>query len=132
MTRQEIIQDIQQTVGSSPDFLTNFPDQMLEHVWGYIKGFQLAETTIPNKYKELMGLGVASQMQCPYCIYFHTEAAKFWGATETEIREALTMAMGTAGLSTYIAGTGYDTDRFKQETDRILDHVRQQAQQRAA
>ena len=132
MTRQEIIDDIQRTVGSSPDFLTSFPDQMLEHVWGYLKGFQLAETTIPNKYKELIGLGVAAQMQCQYCIYFHTEAAKFWGATQTEIWEALTMAMGTAGLSTYIAGTGYDVARFRQETDRILEYVRQQARTKAA
>jgi AhpD family alkylhydroperoxidase len=135
MTKQEIVSEIQQTLGSSPDWLTKFPDQMLEHIWHSIRDFQLGQTAIPNKYKELTGLAVAAQIQCPYCIYFHTEAAKFWGASETEIEEALSMAMLTAGLSTYIAGSGYDINKFKQETDKVLEYAKRQSQkqtQRAA
>jgi alkylhydroperoxidase/carboxymuconolactone decarboxylase family protein YurZ len=64
--------DIEQVLGSVPEWLTSFPDQMQEHLWMTVKGFQLGETTMPNKYKELIGLAVAAQMQCPYCIYFHT------------------------------------------------------------
>ena len=131
MTRQEVISNIRQTLGSSPDWLTQFPDQLLEHVWDSVRDFQLGQTTIPNKYKELMGLGVAAQMQCPYCVYFHTEAAKFWGASETEIQEALSMAMLTAGLSSYIAGSGYDVSKFKQETDQVLEYVRSQTKGKA-
>lgn len=122
---------MQQALGSTPDFLTQFPDQLLEHVWDSVRDFQLGQTTIPNKYKELMGLAVAAQMQCPYCVYFHTEAAKFWGASETEIHEALSMSMLTAGLSSYIAGSGYDVGKFKQETDRVLEHVKSQSKQRS-
>ncbi len=129
MTRQEIISDIQQTLGSTPDWLTNFPDQILEHIWKSVKDFQLGQTTIPNKYKELVGLGVAAQMQCPYCIYFHSEVAKMWGATEHEIQEALSTALLTAGISTYVAGSGYDIQKFKQETDRIIQYAKSQAQQ---
>lgn len=128
MTRQQIISDMQQTLGVSPDWLTGFPDQLLQHVWESVKNFQLGQTAIPNKYKELIGLGVASQMQCSYCIYFHTEAARMWGASDEEIKEATSMAMMTAGLSTDIAGTGYDRNKFKQETDRIIQHAKSQAQ----
>ncbi|MHB1415137.1 MAG: carboxymuconolactone decarboxylase family protein [Chloroflexota bacterium] len=135
MTREEILSDMQQKLGSAPEFLTQFPDQVLEHIWASVHDFELGQTTIPNKYKELMGLAVAAQMQCPYCIYFHKEAAKFWGASEAEIKEALTMAFMTAGLSTYIAGSGYDIDQFKQETDKIFEYVKNQSKkgtQRAA
>ena len=131
MNRQKIISNISQTLGSSPDYLTHFPDQLLEHVWLSIRDFQLGQTTIPNKYKELMGLAVAAQMQCPYCVYFHREAAKFWGASETEIEEALSMAMLTSGLSSYIAGSAYDLNQFRQETDRILEFIGRQTKGRA-
>jgi len=94
--------------------------------------FQLAQTTVPNKCKELMGLGVPWQMHPQYCANSHTGAAKLRGATEAEIRKALGIAMGTARLSTCIAGTGYDVVGCKQETDHILDHVRRQARKRAA
>jgi AhpD family alkylhydroperoxidase len=47
----------------------------------------------PNtKVKELIGLAVAAQISCTYCIYFHTTAAKLNGATDAEIREAVAMA----------------------------------------
>ncbi|MHB1133798.1 MAG: carboxymuconolactone decarboxylase family protein [Chloroflexota bacterium] len=129
MTRDEIVANIRQTLGSSPDWLTQFPDQILEHIWASVRDFQLGQTAIPNKYKELMGLAVAAQMQCAYCVYFHREAAKFWGASETEIEEALAMALMTAGLSSYIAGSGYDLNKFKQETDTVLEYVKAQSQQ---
>lgn len=123
MTKQEIIADVKQTLGTVPDWMMSVPDHVLEHEWTIIKNFQLAETVIPNKYKELIGLGVAAQMQCPYCIHFHTEAAKLWGASDEEIKEALEMAKHTAGWSTYIAGTEYDLNKFKQETASIVKYV---------
>ncbi len=124
MTRQEILADITTTLGLVPEWIASMPDHVLEHEWSILKTVQLGESVIPNKYKELMGLGVAAVIQCPYCIHFHTEAARLWGATEEEIQEALMMAKLTAGWSTYISGTQYDVQKFKQETASIVRHVK--------
>jgi hypothetical protein len=49
-----------------------------------------------------------------------------------EIKETLGMALWTAGASTYIAGSGYPLDKFKQETDTIIRHVQSQMAQKKA
>lgn len=132
MTREEIYEDVRQTLGLVPDFITHVPDATLEHDWASFKSFQLGETAIPNKYKELMGLAVASAIQCPYCEYFHRGAAKFFGATEEELNETSRLAMQTSAWSTFIASTGQDVEQFQREFDRIIDFLRQQGEQKAA
>src|SRR3954465_2814551 len=47
---------------------------------------------IPRKYRELIALGVALTMQCPYCLDVHTRAAKRAGATREEIAEVAFLA----------------------------------------
>ncbi|HYZ14950.1 MAG TPA: carboxymuconolactone decarboxylase family protein [Candidatus Acidoferrum sp.] len=42
---------------------------------------------IPQKYRELIALGVALTTQCPYCLDVHTANAKKAGATREEIAE---------------------------------------------
>jgi len=132
MTREEIYRDVKETLGLVPEFVKHIPDATLEHDWASFKALQLSETAIPNKYKELMGLAVASALQCPYCEYFHRGAAEFFGATEEELNETARLGMQTAGWSTFIAGTGQDIEAFKREFDRIIEYVRQQGQQKAA
>ena len=44
------------------------------------------------KTKELIGLAVAAQIPCEYCVYYHTKAAKADGATAAQIKEAIAMA----------------------------------------
>ena len=54
-----------------------------------------------NKYKELIGLAVSGATRCRYCCYFHTEAARLFGATDEEITEAALIAKNTmAGART--------------------------------
>ncbi len=132
MTRAEVLADVRQTLGTVPEWITNVPDHVLEHEWSILKNFQLGETKIPNKYKELIGLGVAATLECPYCINFHKEAAKFWGATDEEVTESLLMAKLTAGWSTYISGTEYSLDKFKKETAAIIEHVKNQPKSKMA
>lgn len=123
MTRQEIMNEVKQTLGVVPEWMMSVPDHVLEHEWSILRDFQLGQTAIPNKYKELMGLCAAATLECPYCINFHTEAAKLWGASEEEIKEALLMAKLTSGWSTYISGAQYDLNKFKQETASIVKYV---------
>ena len=44
---------------------------------------------LDEKTKELIGLAVAAQIPCEYCIYGHTLGAKHAGATDDQIKEAI-------------------------------------------
>ncbi|MFY9664104.1 MAG: carboxymuconolactone decarboxylase family protein [Candidatus Cybelea sp.] len=47
---------------------------------------------IPQKYRELIALGVALTTQCPYCLDVHTANAKKAGATREELAETVHVA----------------------------------------
>src|SRR5512138_1302888 len=100
--KAEIRTEIEKTFGKVPSWVAEMPDSALEGFWSTMRDFQLAETAIPNKYKELIGLGVAGATRCKYCALFHTEAAKLFGATDEEIAEASMMAALTMGASTFV------------------------------
>jgi AhpD family alkylhydroperoxidase len=126
MSVAEVHADIRETLGVVPEFFEDVPDSLIETEWASFKNLVLAETAIPNKYKELIGLGVSGATRCRYCAYFHTEAAKLFGATDEEINEAAMVAKNTMGWSTYLNTRQYDYDRFKEEFDQIAEYVRSQ------
>ena len=126
MTRAEVDRDIETTLGLVPQFMQDVPDYLIESEWASFKNLQLGETAIPNKYKELIGLAVSGATRCRYCVYFHKEAARLFGATDEEITEASLVAKNTMAWSTYLNAMAYDFDEFRQEFDRIADHVRAQ------
>ena len=47
---------------------------------------------IPRKYRELIAVGVAVAIQCPFCMEAHAKGAKAAGATREEIVEATFVA----------------------------------------
>ena len=47
---------------------------------------------IPQKYRELIALGVALTTQCPYCLDVHSANAKKAGATREEVAETVHIA----------------------------------------
>jgi AhpD family alkylhydroperoxidase len=69
------------------------------------------------KTKELIGLAVAAQIPCQYCIYGHTLGAKHAGATDDQIKEAIAAAADTRKLSTELNGNQYDLADFKKQVD---------------
>ena len=89
-TRGEVETEMKEMLGLVPNFFARIPDRFLEAEWDLFKGLELGETLIPNKYKELMGVAIHSETKCRYCILFHTECAKLFGATDEEIQEART------------------------------------------
>ena len=114
-------QDIKATLGSVPTFFRLFPDEGVAAAWGEFKSIQLnPKTALSGKEKELIGLAVAAQIPCSYCIYFHTQAAKLNGATDAEIREAVAMAAITRHWSTVLNGMQADPTTFRQETDAVV------------
>jgi AhpD family alkylhydroperoxidase len=126
MSRTEVEADIRETLGIVPSFMEELPDYLIESEWQSFKNLELSETAIPNKYKELIGLGVSGATRCRYCAYFHTESARLFGATDEEIQEAALMAKHTMAWSTYLNTRQTDYDDFKREFDQIAEHIRSQ------
>lgn len=126
MSRADVESDIRETLGLVPNFFAQVPDYLIESEWASFKALQLSETAIPNKYKELIGLGVAGATRCRYCAYYHAEAARLFGATEEEITEAAMMAKSSMGWSTYLNALHFDYDEFAAEFDQIAEYVRSQ------
>jgi AhpD family alkylhydroperoxidase len=113
--------DIEQTLGSVPGFFKQFPEIGIAGAWAEFKSVQLnAKTKLDAKTKELIGLAVASQIPCQYCIYFHTAAAKANGATDEEVREAVAMSAIVRHWSTVLNGMETDLATFKHDTDTVL------------
>jgi AhpD family alkylhydroperoxidase len=125
--RREVDRDIEESLGLVPEFMRRVPDYLLPTEWASFKNLQLSDSTaIPNKYKELIGLAVSGATRCRYCAYFHTEAARLFGATEDEIMESALIAKNTMGWSTYLNTLQFDYDEFVAEFDQITAHVRDQ------
>jgi AhpD family alkylhydroperoxidase len=113
--------DIQATLGMVPGFFRAFPESGIAGAWTEFKMVQLNPSTALNgKSKELIGLAVAAQIPCAYCVYFHTAAAKANGATDEEIREAVAMAAISRHWSTVLNGMQVDLNSFKSDTDAVL------------
>ena len=120
-------QDIQETFGLVPEMFARVPDYLLPAEWASFKSLVLSDqTALPNKYKELIGLAVSGATRCRYCAYFHTEAARLFGASEDEIMETALIAKNTMGWSTYLNTLQFDYDAFVEEFDQITAHVREQ------
>jgi AhpD family alkylhydroperoxidase len=120
--------DIAKTLGFVPQFFLKFPEEALPGAWDEMKSLQLnPSTALPGRSKELIGLAVAAQIPCKYCIYAHTEFAKLNGASETEIGEAVAMAALTRHWSTFLNGIQTDEAKFRAEIAKIVSNVKQAA-----
>ncbi len=124
MKRHEIYREIEETFGIVPSFFKSIPDSSLELEWQLFKRLQVEEGPIPNKYRELIGLGIAATTRCRYCLFYHTELAKLNGATEAEIEDAVHVAKSSAGWSAYINGLQTDFEQFKDEVLQACEHAR--------
>ncbi|MFW6088245.1 MAG: carboxymuconolactone decarboxylase family protein, partial [Gemmatimonadota bacterium] len=74
--RNEVENEIKETMGLVPSFFDRIPDEHLAAEWKLFRDLEFGETNIPNKYKELIGIAVHAETKCRYCSLFHTEAAK--------------------------------------------------------
>ena len=67
------------------------PDTFKAFVDFDAKAFEEGAVSVRNK--ELIAIAVAHVTQCPYCIDVHVERAKKAGASDTEVAEAIFVAM---------------------------------------
>lgn len=131
-TRKEIEDEIREEMGLVPTFFDEIPDELMQREWSLFRHFELDETHIPNKYKELIGIAVHAETKCRYCTLFHTEAARLFGATDEEIQEAVHYAKHTVGWSAYLNGIQQDFEEFRREMGRVADHLSERAGSGAA
>jgi AhpD family alkylhydroperoxidase len=121
---QTALAEITQSLGYAPEFLRRFPDVARAGAWRQFRDVQLNPgTALSAKNKELMGLAVASQIPCRFCIISHTEFAKLNGATDAEITEAVAMAALTRDLSTLLNGMQVDEAQFRRDVDRVVKNA---------
>ena len=120
--------DIERTLGTVPTFMRRFPEEGIAAAWTQTKSLELnPATSLDGKTKELIGLAVASQIPCQYCVYFHTAAAQLYGATDQEIREAVAMSAITRDVSTVLNGNLTDEVQFRKDVDQIVVNVKRAA-----
>lgn len=100
------------------DTLPDFAAGDMLKGYGAVQGEGAA---LDAKTRELIGLAVAAQIPCDYCVYSHTEKLKKLGASESEIREAVAAAGYVRLWSTMLYGGSYSLDEFKAEFSKLLD-----------
>lgn len=127
MSRQDVHNEMKEMFGTVISFVDQIPDAFIDAEWDLMKRVQFGETLIPNKYKELIGLSVAAVTRCQYCILFHTEAARLYGATDAEIEEAVHYTKIVSGWSVYVNGLQVDYEAFADEVRRVVEYVTTQA-----
>ncbi|WP_338521503.1 carboxymuconolactone decarboxylase family protein [Pseudomonas batumici] len=132
MAINDTYREIEQTLGVVPEWIKQMPAGGASGFWGVARDFWLADTKIPNKYKELIGLAVSGATRCKYCALFHTEAARLFGASDEEISEASLMGAVTMMGSTFINAQQIDYEQFRQETLSIVRYVKDHSQPKAA
>lgn len=119
--RQDVEKEIKEKLGFVPGFYKAMPDAALHGAWSLHGNFELDESSLDGKTKELIGLAMASHIKCKYCIYFHTRTSEVAGATPQEIREAIAMGGVTVLFSNNISGTQVDFDEFKRDVDKAIE-----------
>jgi AhpD family alkylhydroperoxidase len=107
--------DIEKTFGFVPGFMKLYPKQAIGGAWEMTKGLEIEKGALDPKVKSLIGIAVAAQIPCRYCVWLDTKMAREKGATEAEIAEAVAMAGMTRNWSTVLNGMQVDFDTFKAE-----------------
>ncbi len=127
---EKSLEDIKKTFGLVLDQFKAIPHDTVAHEWAEMKEYSFGDTKIPPKYRELIGLAIAASIRCPYCIYFHTKAAKMHGATDEEIAELALLTRFTTGWSAILHASGIEFEDFKKQFDKAAQYMSEQTKKR--
>lgn len=118
--------EIKATFGQMPEIFAQLPEAALPGFWAYFQSAANPNAAIPPKYRELIQLGVAAQIPCDFCVFYHTESAKAFGATDAEIKEAIYSAAATRNYSTLLYGNQTDLESFKKSMRDMMAFMAEQ------
>jgi AhpD family alkylhydroperoxidase len=97
-----------------------YPDSGVVGAWVWMKDIEDGKGALDPKTRELIGLAVASQIPCQYCIAYHRKAATALGANEQELREASAVAANTRHWSTMLYGAQVDFEEYKATLEKLF------------
>lgn len=124
-TKKEIYKEMENSIGRVPTFFKSVPERILDLEWQLFQKINMDDSPISQKNRQLIGVAIAGVSKCRYCAYFHTEMAKFFGATDEEIEDAVQFAKDSAGWSTYVNGMQADFDIFKKDVQGVINFVKE-------
>lgn len=122
MGYDETIKDIEKTFGTVPGFMKETPKDILPQMSPMFKKYQLGESVIPQKFREMMMLAAAA-VKCPYCQTYHKEVSKMWGATDEELNELAAVVGLTAFWSNVLHTQNYDYNTFVKELKEMGEYM---------
>lgn len=122
----ETVTDIEDTLGTVPEWMEGIPEEDLVREWPTFKHFLFGDWEMDPKTREMVGLAVAAAIGCEYCRHFHKGAAQLHGATEEELAELSFLASYTPRYSSLINAQDYDMETFQAETAEIAEHLQSQ------
>lgn len=126
MDAKAAYKDMENTFGFVPEFMKAYPEAGIAGVWNEQKDMRMSPTAtvLSAKIRNLIALGVASQLPSPHGVYIDTEfATKRDGATPQEISEAVAIASTVRHWSSYINGLRQDEKAFEREVDQIIRNL---------
>jgi len=118
MSYEETLKEIKETFGFVPDFFKKTPKDVIIHMWPIFKKYQLGESSIPPKYREMMMLAASAAVKCPYCEMYHMEASKMLGATDEELSELAVLVASVGFWSNTLHTMNYDMNKFSKELEK--------------
>ena len=127
MSYEEIVKEIENTFGLLPGFMKNTPREILQQMWPLFKKYQMGESAIPQKYREMMMLVAAAATKCPYCQTFHKESSKMLGATDEELNELAVIVGLSSFWSNVLHTQNYDYNTFVRELQQMGEHMAKQS-----
>ena len=98
-TYEKTLADVEDSIGIVPKCLERLPENVLVRYWPFLKRYQLGESCIPEKFRELISLALVANMKCHSCLMTFIAMAKSAGATDDEISEAMFLANHVARWS---------------------------------
>lgn len=130
MTRDEIYAEIQNTLGLVPKTFQSVPDAFLEQEWNTWKTSMMVESSIPDKWRELLILAMEAVAGDDYGVYYRTETARMYGATDDELRDVAYLAKLNMGWGPFMRAQQFDMGEFKREVDQMIDFARSKGETR--
>jgi AhpD family alkylhydroperoxidase len=112
---EQTYKEVEGAIGGVPGFIKMYPKAGIAGAWALTRDLEFGETTLDAKTKALIGIAVAAQIPCDYCVWSDTKAAREAGATDEEIAEAVGMSALTRHWSTVFHGLQIDFETFKTE-----------------
>ena len=102
------------------------PDQALKPHWEEQLAVMNPTGPLDGKTKHLIGVAVAAQIPCAYCVYGHTKLAKAAGATDAQIKEAIATAALVRFNSTMLNGSDGGSEWTPQRKHQNQRHAREE------